>query len=65
MTIALNDTSITASKTYSGSGSYEVAAGKSLKIETSPNGDDILDVTVPDGKSWKVKIYVKITETSL
>ena len=38
-----------------------VAAGQSLKIETSPGGEEILDVVCPDGAS--VRITVEITET--
>ena len=34
----------------SGGESFEVAAGKSLKIETSPRGEDIMDAEVPAGK---------------
>jgi len=41
----------------------EAAAGQSLKIETSPDGDDILDVECPAGKAWSVRVIVEITET--
>ena len=39
-----------------------LAAGKTLKIETSPNGDDILDTEVPVGKVWNISISVQIDE---
>lgn len=40
-----------------------VLAGQSVKIETSPGGEEILDVECPEGKSWSVRIIVEITET--
>ena len=42
---------------------FAVVAGKSLKIETTPDGDEILLAEVPAGKSWSVTIIVDITET--
>ena len=41
-----------------------LAAGKSLKIETSPNGAEILDEEVPAGKAWTVSVNVTIREVS-
>jgi len=41
----------------------EIPAGKSLKIETSPDGEDILNAEVPAGKTWKTIIIVEIVET--
>jgi len=43
----------------------EVVAGKSLKIETSPDGIDILDEEVPAGKVWVVTISVQIKESDV
>jgi len=40
-----------------------VSAGKSFKIETSPQGETILDEECPAGKSWSVRVIVEITET--
>jgi len=45
-----------------GNTSFEVAAGKVLKVETSPSGDDILELTVPRGKRFIVDLWVKIQE---
>ena len=56
---------VASSKSYSGSGSFNVAAGKSLKIETSPLGESILDMTVPEGKSWQASVTISITETNV
>jgi hypothetical protein len=38
----------------------EVAAGQSLKIETSPAGEDVLDELCPAGQKWTVTIHVDI-----
>ena len=54
---------IPAKSNYSGSGEVVVDSGKHLKIETTPGGLDILDVVVPEGKTWKVRIDISIEET--
>lgn len=41
---------------------FTVAAGKRLKIEITPAGEEILDVVVPEGKVWQATIRVQITE---
>ena len=43
-----------------GDTNFTLLAGETLKIETSPDGDDILDIEVPAGKAWDVSIFVKI-----
>lgn len=43
----------------------EMSAGQRLKIETLPNGEEVLDVVVPDGKHWSVGIVVSVTETEV
>ena len=40
-----------------------VAAGKWLKIETTPSGVEILKVKCPAGKAWIVNVNVSIKET--
>ena len=40
-----------------------ISAGKSLKIETSPDGEEILDVECPKGKVWSARIIIEINET--
>ena len=40
----------------------EVAAGKKLVIETSPDGSDLLEATVPGGKIWAVRISIDVLE---
>ncbi len=44
---------------------WELVAGKSLKIETYPAGEEILDREVPAGKKWKVEMSVVINETDV
>ena len=54
---------IAAKKFYSGSQSFTVAAGKTLKIETTPDGQDILDFTLPNGDtSYRVTVKLSIQE---
>ena len=40
-----------------------IPAGKTLTIETSPNGEEILSVEVPAGKTWVMDISIKIAES--
>lgn len=57
---------IPAKSNYSGSGSVEATAGQHFKIETTPNGVEVLDVVVPEGKLWKViKIDIAIEEVDV
>ena len=44
-------------------GGIDVESGKSLKVEISPEGNEILAVTVPEGKRWVVYVQVKIQES--
>lgn len=44
----------------SGGATFEVTAGKYLKLETSPNGVTYLDEIVPSGKKWTVNISVQV-----
>lgn len=39
-----------------------VPAEKTLKIATSPDGEEFLEGTVPEGKVWKVVITISIEE---
>ncbi len=48
-------------KTGSESG-VDVPAGKSVKIETTPGGIEILNVVVPAGKRWEVSFGVDVRE---
>ena len=48
-----------------GSQVVSVSAGQSLKIETSPDGIEIIDVQCPEGKLWSVTVSVTVSETSV
>ena len=61
----LNDISVEARNVQAGYDAFKVATEKTLKIETYPQGQDILNVTVPQGKKWWVQINVEITETDI
>jgi len=64
MAMDLTESYITSSRVMSGGGEVEIlTAGKTLKIETSPDGDEILAVTVPVGKVWEVRMHISISET--
>ena len=52
-------------KVHTGSESFTISAGKKLKIETSPQGSEILSITVPEGKVWKVTLTISISETNV
>lgn len=63
MAMELSETNVSACKVMSGGEIENLAAGKTIKIETSPEGEEILEETVPAGKAWEVRIYISITET--
>ena len=43
---------------------FTIVAGQSLKIETSPRGEEILDIEVPAGKTWTGIVVVDFVETN-
>jgi len=49
-------------KKMAGADTFEVTAGKTLKVETMPDGTEYLSVEVPAGKVWTVSVYVDIKE---
>ncbi len=63
MAIELNEEPVSARTLKRGDGSFTMAAGKTLKIETSPAGEELLEVEVPEGKQWSVSIFVSVVET--
>ena len=63
MAIVLSEYNIPVSRKLIGDEKIDAVAGQSVKIETSPNGEELLDITVPAGKKWYVTLYVKIEET--
>lgn len=58
----LNDISQVAITRLQGTEIISVPAGKTIKIETSPQGVEVLNATVPAGKTWQVEFYVRIKE---
>lgn len=50
-------------RTLMGSDTITVTAGQTLKIETTPGGQEVLLEEVPEGKLWSAKINVEIVET--
>lgn len=63
MAMTLKNTDVSAYTKRNGTGSFTLAAGKTLKIETTPEGDEILEAEVPAGKQWAVSLGVSIVET--
>ena len=56
-------TALQAGSVYSGSETFDVAAGKAVIIETSPSGVEILNKECPAGKEWNVTVSITIRET--
>jgi len=48
-------------------GSTEVTlpAGKHLKVETSPAGEDLFDGVVPSGTQWVARVSIECVETTV
>ncbi len=63
MSITLREEIFTAVSGYIGQGTVIIPAGKHLVIETSPDGEDVLDAEVPAGKEWVVHISIHVNET--
>lgn len=58
--------SVKPKNTYmAGSEEFIATAGQSVKIETSPDGESILDGIVPEGYEWACKVWVEITEVEV
>jgi len=63
MAITLSTESLPARTSKQGSDQLTLTAGKTLKIETTPDGEEILSATVPAGKTWTVTVSVHVLET--
>ena len=59
----LVDTSSPAKTLRTGRQTVIIPSGKSLKIETTPDGEEVLNEEVPAGKIWTVRLDVEIVET--
>jgi len=62
MAIVLGDASYPAVTRYAGMDTVVLPAGKTIKVETSPDGEEILNEEVPVGKSWTIQITVYVIE---
>jgi len=60
--VQLNTVPVSARTRHSGTEEFVLLAGETLKIETSPGGDELLNVTAPEGKEWQVHITVDVVE---
>lgn len=56
----LIDMSVSARNVFGGSVGFDVEAGKTVKIETSPNGTDILNEKVPANERWRIQLNIQI-----
>jgi hypothetical protein len=61
MVIELNET-FRPGYVRDGSAVLELEAGKELKIETTPDGEEVFAGEVPVGKMWRVRISLYIEE---
>uniref|UniRef100_A0A6M3IK70 Uncharacterized protein n=1 Tax=viral metagenome TaxID=1070528 RepID=A0A6M3IK70_9ZZZZ len=41
-------------------GSFVMGEGKTLMIETSPAGEEYLNLTVPPGEEWTINMSIQI-----
>jgi len=53
---------VTKNTQYLGQQAFDVSAGQSLKVETSPAGLDILNAECPAGYEWHVEVSVHVTQ---
>lgn len=51
-------------KNGTGSATVNVSAGQTLKIETSPDGIEVVEIVCPDGKKWSLHISVFVEESN-
>ncbi len=47
-------------KSSSYQGVVSMVAGQEIKLETSPDGEELLSLTCPDGKVWRVAVRVDL-----
>lgn len=63
MAMTLSEESRPARMSLTGTETVLAPAGKFVKIETAPDGVEILNAEVPAGKAWTVTVNVYIVET--
>ena len=42
----------------------QIAAGQTLKLETAPDGEELMAGTVPEGKKWNITNTISIVESN-
>ena len=62
MAIQLNTNAVLAKTHSTGDDSFYLTESQTLKIETTPHGEDVYEGTVPVGKVWEVRMYLQIDE---
>jgi len=45
---------------YGDADNVPITAGQSLKIETTPRGEEVLDWECPAGQTWSARIIVEL-----
>lgn len=38
----------------------QLSVGQSLKVETTPNGEEVLNIECPEGEIWNARVTVQI-----
>ncbi len=62
MVIDLSTENVTPKVVQKGDDIFQLTSGKALKIESTPNGEEHFNGTVPEGKTWSVTVFLKIVE---
>lgn len=65
MSLELNFVEVPTYKKADASSTFVAEAGKIVKIETSPDGEELMNLEVPVGKQWEVTISVHIHEENV
>jgi len=54
-----------ATTSLAGDETLVIPGGKTLKIKTSPQGEDILEYDFPEGDDWNVSISIRAAERNV
>lgn len=61
--LSVTDSSTVPWVRYHAAQTLDLAEKRKIKIRVTGPENELLDVTVPDGKAWKVSIHVTVEET--
>jgi hypothetical protein len=53
---------VEAKSRYQSSGNINMVAGQTIKVETSPGGEEFISWTVPVGKTWVIDMGITVHE---